>query len=103
RHTDTRAISRSLPRGPGAGGHAQVAHAPDLTRLSGSRHRLPAHDGMGPSLAGISRRNLRPKTFRLDPCSIPDMVITLVFQLQQDTLPSLDEHVGDLWKVATLL
>ena len=31
------------------------------------------------------------------------MVITLVFQLQQDTLPSLDEHVGDLWKVATLL
>ena len=31
------------------------------------------------------------------------MEITLAFQLQQDTLPSLDEHLGELWKVANLL
>ncbi len=31
------------------------------------------------------------------------MQITVAFQLQQDTLPSLDEHLGDLWNVAKLL
>jgi hypothetical protein len=31
------------------------------------------------------------------------MYITLTFRLQQHTLPSLEEHLGDLWKVAKLL
>ncbi len=31
------------------------------------------------------------------------MYITLAFQLRNGTLPSLDEHLGELWKVAKLL
>ncbi|WP_206950975.1 hypothetical protein [Trinickia acidisoli] len=40
------------------------------------------------------------KSFLLNRCSILDMRITLIFQLQQETLPSREEHFGDLWKVA---
>ena len=36
-------------------------------------------------------------------CYIPDMQVVLVFQLQQTTLPSHDEHLLYLWKVAKLL